>query len=126
MKLDLAQYREVAAFAQFGSDLDAATQQLLNRGEKLTEVLKQKQYVPMPVEEQVCVLYAGVRGYLDKVQTADIGKFEEIYLEHIRNKHQHVLETLRTEGAVSDKTNAEIATILEEFIPTCGLTLKTG
>ena len=76
MKLDLAQYREVAAFAQFGSDLDAATQQLLNRGEKLTELLKQRQYVPMPAEEQVCVLYAGVRGYLDKVQTADIGKFE--------------------------------------------------
>merc|ERR1712086_1245596 len=67
MKLDLAQYREVAAFAQFGSDLDAATQQLLNRGEKLTELLKQRQYVPMPAEEQVCVLYAGVRGYLDKV-----------------------------------------------------------
>ena len=76
MKLDLAQYREVAAFAQFGSDLDAATQQLLNRGETLTELLKQRQYVPMPAEEQVCVLYAGVRGYLDKVQTVDIGKFE--------------------------------------------------
>ena len=69
MKLDLAQYREVAAFAQFGSDLDAATQQLLNRGEKLTELLKQRQYVPMAAELQVCVLYAGVRGYLDKIQT---------------------------------------------------------
>jgi proton translocating ATP synthase F1 alpha subunit len=72
MKLELAQYREVAAFAQFGSDLDAATQQLLNRGEKLTELLKQKQYVPMPAEEQVVTLYAGVKGYLDKVQTSDI------------------------------------------------------
>ena len=69
MKLDLAQYREVAAFAQFGSDLDAATQQLLNRSEKLTELLKQRQYVPMAAELQVCVLYAGVRGYLDKIQT---------------------------------------------------------
>ena len=69
MKLDLAQYREVAAFAQFGSDLDAATQQLLNRGEKLTELLKQRQYVPMAAELQVCVLYAGIRGYLDKIQT---------------------------------------------------------
>merc|ERR1712224_128227 len=76
MKLDLAQYREVAAFAQFGSDMDAATQQQLNRGVRLTELLKQVQYAPMPAEEQVCVLYAGVRGYLDKVQTADIGKFE--------------------------------------------------
>merc|ERR1711907_598927 len=123
MKLDLAQYREVAAFAQFGSDLDAATQQLLNRGEKLTELLKQRQYVPMPAEEQVCVLYAGVRGYLDKVQTVDIGKFEQLYLDHIRGKHANILETLRTEGKVSDKTNADIPSMLEEFIPTCGLTL---
>merc|ERR1711907_357733 len=74
MKLELAQYREVAAFAQFGSDLDAATQQLLNRGARLTELLKQGQYEPLPAEEQVCGLYAGVRGYLDKVQTADINK----------------------------------------------------
>lgn len=77
----------------------------------------------MPAEEQVCVLYAGVRGYLDKVQTADIGKFEQLYLDHIRNKHSNILETLRTEGKVSDKTNADIASVLEEFIPTCGLTL---
>jgi len=77
----------------------------------------------MPAEEQVCVLYAGVRGYLDKIQTPDIGQFEEMYLDHIRNKHSHILETLRTEGAVSDKTNADIASMLEEFIPTCGLTL---
>jgi len=126
MKLDLAQYREVAAFAQFGSDLDAATQQLLNRGEKLTELLKQRQYVPMPAEEQVCVLYAGVRGYLDKVQTTDIGKFEQLYLDHLRNKHSNILETLRTEGSVSDKTNADIAGVLEEFLPTCGLTLTSG
>ena len=76
LKLELAQYREVAAFAQFGSDLDAATQQLLNRGEKLTELLKQKQYGPMAVEKQACVLYAGVRGYLDKLQTSEIKKFE--------------------------------------------------
>merc|ERR1712110_785090 len=93
LKLELAQYREVAAFAQFGSDLDAATQQLLNRGEKLTELLKQKQYVPMPVEEQVCVLYAGVRGYLDKVLTSEISAFEEKYLELIRSKAPpHFLE----------------------------------
>lgn len=76
LKLELAQYREVAAFAQFGSDLDAATQQLLNRGEKLTELLKQKQYVPMKAEEQVCILYAGVRGFLDKMETSEIGEFE--------------------------------------------------
>ena len=98
MKLDLAQYREVAAFAQFGSDLDAATQQLLLRGEKLTELLKQKQYSPMAVEEQVCVLYAGVRGYLDKIATADIAKFEAGYLAHLRSKHQNILDTVREEA----------------------------
>ena len=125
MKLELAQYREVAAFAQFGSDLDATTQQLLNRGEKLTELLKQKQYVPMPSEEQVCVLYAGVRGYLDKVQTNEIGKFENIYLEHVRSKHSAILETIRTELQLSKKTDADIATMIDEFLPTSGLTLKS-
>jgi proton translocating ATP synthase F1 alpha subunit len=124
MKLELAQYREVAAFAQFGSDLDAATQQLLNRGEKLTELLKQKQYVPMPAEEQVVTLYAGVKGYLDKVQTSDIAKFEQLYMEYIKTKHAGVLKTIKDEGEISEKTNADIAGILEEFIPQCGLTLS--
>jgi len=124
MKLELAQYREVAAFAQFGSDLDAATQQLLNRGEKLTELLKQKQYVPMPAEEQVCVLYAGVKGYLDKINTADIGKFESMYLDTIHSKHSHVLETIRNEGQLTPQTDGQIKAILEEFIPTCGLTVN--
>lgn len=73
LKLELAQYREVAAFSQFGSDLDASTQSLLNRGEKLTELLKQKQYMPMRPEHQVCIIYAGVRGYLDKISTKKIG-----------------------------------------------------
>ena len=77
----------------------------------------------MAAELQVCVLYAGVRGYLDKIQTTDIGQFEQMYLDHIRNKHGHILETLRSEGQVSDKTNADIAAVLEEFIPTCGLQL---
>merc|ERR1719473_1836038 len=87
MKFELAQYREVAAFAQFGSDLDAATQQQLNRGERLFEILKQDQFVPLPTEEQVCVLYAGVRGYLDKLQTSEIPKFEELYLQILRTKY---------------------------------------
>lgn len=124
MKLDLAQYREVAAFAQFGSDLDAATQQLLNRGEKLTELLKQKQYVPMPAEEQVCVLYAGVKGYLDKINTTDIGTFESGYLEHLHSKHQPLLDTIRSEGQLTDASNAAIAQILEEYIPSSGLMTK--
>lgn len=95
LKLELAQYREVAAFAQFGSDLDASTQHLLNRGAQLTELLKQKQYVPMQTEEQVCVLYAGVRGFLDKVVTSEIGKFEKGFLAHIKSKHPHILEAIR-------------------------------
>lgn len=95
LKLELAQYREVAAFAQFGSDLDASTQQLLNRGGQLTELLKQKQYVPMPAEEQVCVVYTGVRGYLDKLQTSEIPVFEQKFLEHLRLNHPKFLEKIR-------------------------------
>jgi len=121
MKLELAQYREVAAFAQFGSDLDAATQQLLNRGEKLTELLKQKQYVPMPAEEQVCVLFAGVKGYLDKIATSDIGKFEAGYLQHLRSKHQNLLDHIRTEGKLDDKSMNDIRAVIEEYIPASGL-----
>jgi len=124
MKLELAQYREVAAFAQFGSDLDAATQQLLNRGEKLTELLKQKQYVPMPAEEQVVVLYAGVKGYLDKVATADIATFEIEYMNYIKSKHGSLLTTIKNEGQLTDKTNAEVAQILDEFLPQSGLLAK--
>lgn len=124
MKLELAQYREVAAFSQFGSDLDASTMQQLNRGEKLTELIKQKQYVPMPSEEQVCVLYAGSRGYLDKVATNEVTKFEQLYLEHIRSKHSNILETIRTELQISAKLDADLATMIEEFLPASGLTLK--
>merc|ERR1711884_178090 len=124
LKLELAQYREVAVFAQFGSDLDAATQQLLNRGEKLTELLKQKQYVPMPVEEQACVLFAGVRGYLDKIETKEIGRFEKMYLEAIHSKSPQLPVTIRTEGYISDKTEADLAAFIEEFLPTSGLKMK--
>lgn len=124
LKLELAQYREVAAFAQFGSDLDAATQQLLNRGAQLTELLKQKQYVPMAAEEQVCVVYAGVRGYLDKIVTSEISKFEQTFLNHLRNSHPHILETIRKTGDLSKETDAELKTIVESFIAESGLALK--
>merc|ERR1719223_159809 len=124
MKLELAQYREVAAFAQFGSDLDAATQQLLNRGEKLTELLKQKQYVPMAVEEQAVVLFAGVRGYLDKLQTSEISKFEVMYLDAVRSKIPHVPTAIRTEGQISDKTEAELRAFIEDFMANSGLKMK--
>jgi len=124
LKLELAQYREVAAFAQFGSDLDASTQHLLNRGEKLTELLKQKQYVPMKAEEQVCVLFAGVKGFLDKIQTSEIGKFEKLFLDHLRTKSPHILDAIRVEKQLSSKTEAEMRQILDEFIPTAGLQMK--
>jgi len=124
LKLELAQYREVAAFAQFGSDLDAATQQLLNRGAQLTELLKQKQYVPMAAEEQVCVVYAGVRGYLDKLVTSEISKFEQLFLTHLRTNHPSVLETIRKTGELTKELDNELKTIVETFIPESGLALK--
>merc|ERR1719506_1148408 len=87
MKLELAQYREVAAFAQFGSDLDAATQAQLKRGERLVELLKQDQYVPMPIEDQVVAVFSGVRGFLDRIDTADVNKFEASWVNHMKNNH---------------------------------------
>merc|ERR1719261_2279780 len=91
MKLDLAQFREVAAFAQFGSDLDAATQQQLTRGERLQELLKQDQYAPMPVEEQVVAIYAGVRGFMDKIATKSIAKFQTAWVQYVKNTGPAVL-----------------------------------
>ncbi|KRX71160.1 ATP synthase subunit alpha, mitochondrial, partial [Trichinella sp. T6] len=116
MKLELAQYREVAAFAQFGSDLDASTQQLLNRGVRLTELLKQGQYVPMPIEEQVVVIYAGVRGHLDKMDPTKITRFEQEYLKYVRANHQHLLDTVRTEGKITDETEAKLKEVVTEFM----------
>jgi len=118
MKLELAQYREVAAFAQFGSDLDAATQQLLNRGVRLTELLKQGQYVPMAIEEQVAVIYAGVRGHLDKLDPSKITKFEQEYLAHIRAHHQDVLKKIREEGMIKEDTDKRLKEIVTSFLST--------
>nr|XP_050047208.1 ATP synthase subunit alpha, mitochondrial-like [Dermacentor andersoni] len=116
MKLELAQYREVAAFAQFGSDLDAATQQLLNRGVRLTELLKQGQYTPMAIEDQVAVIYTGVRGYLDKLDPAKINDFEKEYLQHIRSHHKDVLATIAQEGHISAATDAKLKNIVTSFM----------
>ncbi|XP_065716066.1 ATP synthase subunit alpha, mitochondrial-like [Patagioenas fasciata] len=118
MKLELAQYREVAAFAQFGSDLDTATQQLLNRGVRLTELLKQGQYVPMAIEEQVAVIYAGVRGHLDKLEPSKITKFENAFLAHVLSQHQALLSTIRTEGKISDQTETKLKEIVTTFLAT--------
>ena len=116
MKLELAQYREVAAFAQFGSDLDAATQQLLSRGVRLTELLKQGQYQPMAIEDQVAVVYTGVRGYLDKLDPALIGKFEAQFLSLMRNQHKNILETIAKEGKISDATDEQLKKIVTNFV----------
>ncbi|MCH7806368.1 MAG: F0F1 ATP synthase subunit alpha [Proteobacteria bacterium] len=115
IKLELAQYREMAAFAQFGSDLDATTQKLLKRGERLTELLKQGQYSPMLMEEQVVSIFAGVKGYLDKVKVADITRFEEAFLTEMRNKHKDVLMSIRDEQNISEKTEKKLRGILEKF-----------
>ena len=115
VKLELAQYREMAAFAQFSSDLDPATQRLLARGERLTELLKQPQYAPMPVEEQVVSVYAGVRGHLDGIAVADIGRFEKALLAAMRGPHAAVLESIRTEREISDDTEKKLSGILEDL-----------
>nr|KAF6357868.1 ATP synthase F1 subunit alpha [Pipistrellus kuhlii] len=116
MKLELAQYREVAAFAQFGSDLDAATQQLLSRGVRLTELLKQGQYSPMAIEEQVAVIYAGVRGYLDKLEPSKITKFESAFLSHVISQHQSLLGNIRTDGKISEQSDAKLKEIVTNFL----------
>nr|KAF6329581.1 ATP synthase F1 subunit alpha [Myotis myotis] len=116
MKLELAQYREVAAFAQFGSDLDAATQQLLSRGVRLTELLKQGQYSPMAIEEQVAVIYAGVRGYLDKLEPSKITKFESAFLSHVISQHQALLGSIRTDGKISEQSDAKLKEIVTNFL----------
>ncbi|WP_348651826.1 F0F1 ATP synthase subunit alpha [Iodidimonas sp. MBR-22] len=115
MKLELAQYREMEAFAQFGSDLDKSTQKLLNRGRRLTELLKQKQYSPMTVEEQVVSIYAGTRGFLDDVAPDAVSRFEEELLSQIRSKHGDLLEKIRTKQALNDEIETELKSVLGTF-----------
>jgi F-type H+-transporting ATPase subunit alpha len=115
IKGELAQYREMAAFAQFGSDLDASTQRLLNRGARLTELLKQPQFSPLKTEEQVAVIFAGVNGYLDKLPVAQVGKFEQGLLNYLRTEGKAILDTIRTEKQLSDDTRAKLKTALETF-----------
>jgi len=115
IKLELAQYREMAAFAQFASDLDASTQRLLNRGARLTELLKQQQFSPLPVEEQVVSIFAGVKGYLDKVKTEDVNRFEARFLDEVRAKGADILDAIRTEKAISKGTEEKLKAFLENF-----------
>ena len=103
------------AFSQFASDLDAATQRLLARGERLTELLKQGQYSPLPVEEQVVVVFAGVRGYLDNLKTSEVGRFEEGLLTDFRANHSDLLGTIREDGEISDDTEEKLKVVIDGF-----------
>ena len=115
IKLELAQYREMAAFSQFASDLDASTKQLLARGERLTELLKQDQYVPMSVADQVLSIYAGVRGFLDKIETSKISEFQVKFLEGLRSDHADIFDEINNTGNFSDESDQKIEAYLEKF-----------
>jgi F-type H+-transporting ATPase subunit alpha len=116
LKLFLAQYREVAAFAQFGSDLDASTKQTLTRGERLTELLKQKQYQPMGVSEMVPLIYAGVNGHLDRIPVNKILKWESEYLAHLKSNESEILDQIEKEGALSKDLEAKLKESVTGFV----------
>ena len=118
IKGELAQYREMAAFAQFGSDLDATTQRLLNRGARLTELLKQPQFSPMKMEEQVCVIYAGVNGYLDPLSVDRVRPFESGLLTLLRSKHADLLDSIRKSSDLSDAVAEKLKTIVNDYAKT--------
>ena len=115
IKLELAQYREMAAFAQFGSDLDASTQKLLNRGSKLTELLKQDQYSPLTVGEQVVAVYSGVKGYLDDIEINKIKKFEKDIISKIKNEKPEILEDIKNSGKLDEEAEKLLINIIEEY-----------
>jgi F-type H+-transporting ATPase subunit alpha len=115
IKLELAQYREMAAFAQFGSDLDASTQKLLNRGARLTELLKQKQFSPLPFEEQTASIFAGTNGYLDGIPVADVTRYEESMLADLRANHAGILKTIRDSRDFSDDSKKALMAALDKF-----------
>ena len=115
MKLELAQYREMAAFAQFGSDLDASTQQLLNRGSKLTELLKQKQYSPMTVAEQVISVFCGVKGYLDDVELKNIGDFENKIIEKCKSDKPEIINSILSSGKLEEDAEKELVELINQL-----------
>ena len=115
IKLELAQYREMAAFAQFGSDLDASTQKLLNRGAKLTELLKQDQYSPMTVGEQVISVFTGVKGYLDDIDLSEIKKFEEDIINKIKAEKPEILDLIQSSGKLEENIEKKLVEIIENY-----------
>jgi ATP synthase F1 subcomplex alpha subunit len=115
LRLDLAQYRELAAFAQFGSDLDSSTQARINRGVRLVELLKQPQYQPMPVEEQVVSLFAATRGYLDNIPVADVRRFENEYLEFMRAGKSDILNDIKTKKEIDEDIEKRLRAAIDDF-----------
>jgi len=115
LRLDLASYRELAAFAQFGSDLDKSTQNTLSRGARLVELLKQGRYVPMPVEKQVMAIFAGTKGYLDKVEVANVLRFRDDFLAFVESAYPEIGNAIVTEKVISPETEAALRKALDEF-----------
>ena len=115
MKLELAQYREMAAFAQFGSDLDASTQKLLNRGAKLTELLKQKQYSPMTVAEQVISIFCGVKGHLDDIEQKNISDFENKIIEKCKSEKSEILDSISSSGKLEEDAEKSLTEVITEL-----------
>jgi F-type H+-transporting ATPase subunit alpha len=115
LRLELAQYREMAAFAKFGSDLDKATQTLLARGSRLTELLKQGQYVPIPVEKQVVLMYAGANGYIDAYPESAIKKYEEDLFKFVDEKHPDLYEAIKTKKQIDSAIDEKLVKVLDEF-----------
>jgi F-type H+-transporting ATPase subunit alpha len=127
LRLDMANYRSLAAFAQFGTaDLDASTRHQIERGQRMTEVLKQPQYSPFPVEEQVAILWAGSAGFIDKVPVENVAQFESEYLENLRTAHPDLLERIRTEKALSDELIAAMTKATEDFLSTNTYSAETA
>lgn len=118
LKLFLAQYREVAAFAQFGSDLDASTKQTLVRGERLTQLLKQAQYSPLAVEEMVLVIYAGTNGYLDSIDVKRVNEFESAFLSYVKTNHGDIMDAIREKGQLDDALLGKVKSVTESFVAT--------
>ncbi|MCH7864847.1 MAG: F0F1 ATP synthase subunit alpha, partial [Proteobacteria bacterium] len=118
IKLELAQYREMAAFAQFSSDLDQSTQRLLARGARLTELLKQKQYAPQPIEEQIISIFAGVNGYTDGIEVNQVTRFETRLLDEVRSKGGDILDAIRKDKELSEETEAKLTKFMDEFVKT--------
>jgi F-type H+-transporting ATPase subunit alpha len=115
LRLSLAQYREMAAFAQFGSDLDKATQAQLSRGRRLTEILKQGQYAPLPIEKQVILIYAGSKGYLDNVEVSDCGKFETDLYQYMDLNHKDILAGIVEKGKLDDELEEKLVAAIKAF-----------